>query len=405
MADVLAREGSSPVRGERPLHEVADIFRAHGAEYRKSHCLSDEQWQAMWAIEHCRTLTLGGHVDVCSSCDHEEISYNSCRNRHCPKCQALAQARWLEARKSRVLPVPYFHVVFTLPAPLRPLARRNPRLVYDILFSSASRTLLELGRNSKWLGGQLAVTAVLHTWARDLSYHPHLHCVVSGGGLNEDGTKWIAGDPRYLFPVLVLSQLFRGKFMAELERAYSKGKLDIGSDDPQEFERLRGVLFAMNWVVYAKRPFAGPGQIFEYLGRYTHRVGISNHRLLHVDKDRVDFVTRGDGVATLHPLEFIRRFLQHILPKSFVKIRHYGLVASSNVASRLEQALRLLGAPSTEKDVPADWRDLLAALTGIDMRRCPICGTGLMYRAPDTDRHPAVRACRAPPPNPQSNLQ
>ena len=399
--------GCAPPHPRRPRHEVADIFRAHGEAYRQSHVLNPEQHMVMRAIEICRTSVLGGHLDVCQSCGHESPSYNSCRNRHCPKCQALAQAQWLEKRRERVLPVPYFHVVFTLPGELKPLAFRNRRLFYEMLFRAASQTLLALGRDPGRLGAQIGFTAVLHTWARDLQFHPHLHCIVTGGGLTEDGERWVSSSSTYLFPIEVISQLYRGKFVAALTSAYRKEQLDLPSNltTPEEFEILRRSLFSKNWVVYAKRPFAGPEQVFSYLGRYTHRVGISNHRILSVTDNSVTIATRGNATATMHPLEFIRRFLNHVLPNGFVKIRHYGLLASANVNSKLVVArslLQLLMQPSdspgqTEQDKPQDWVALNEALTGVNLRVCPVCGSDRLHRIPIPANVPDTDCPRAPP--------
>jgi hypothetical protein len=397
-----------PEHGRRPHHEVADIFRAHGEAYRATHPLTPQQRKVMWCVEACRTSILGGHLDVCEHCAHEEPSYNSCRNRHCPKGQALDQARWLERRRERILPVNYFHVVFTLPGELRPLAARNRKLIYDLLFKTAAQTLLQLGRDPKRLGAVLGITAVLHTWTRDLRFHPHLHCVVTGGGLATDGERWIDSGGKFLFPVKVISKLFSGKLIAALERLHQRGGL-VHSDieDPHcAFATLRNKLFAKKWVVYAKRPFAGPEQVFSYLGRYTHRVAISNRRLLSVTDDTVTVATRGDKTATVHPLEFIRRFLMHVLPKDFVKIRHYGLMASSNVKTRLQVARRLL-APRLEDEcatgdahgtVSEDWRELLEDLTGIDPSICPACGSTQRRRVvvPAT-RSGVPSHARAPP--------
>jgi hypothetical protein len=333
-------------------------------------------------IEACRTAVLGGHVDVCPKCEHSRPAYNSCRNRHCPKCQALPQARWIEARVERVLPTRYFHVVFTLPAALRPVAHRNRALVFDLLFAAAAQTLLALGKDPARLGAQLGITSVLHTWTRKLTFHPHVHCIVTGGGLAPGGDRWISADRRHLFPVKVLGKLFRGKFLAGLRRAHRDGKLDLAGTplvDPSAFAHLLDDLYRTAWVVYAKAPFAGPKHVFRYLGRYTHRVGISNHRLLRFDADSVCFVTKGGHTLTLPAPEFIRRFLLHVLPAGFVKIRHFGLHASGNVATRLAAARDLLAAPAaTEHDRPAaapeTWRDLLLRLTGVDAALCPRCG-------------------------------
>jgi hypothetical protein len=359
---------------------VADVFRRHGPAYRGSHVLSPGQGKVLRDIVACRTATLGGHLDVCDTCGHAEPSYNSCRNRHCPKCQATAQARWIEERKERILPTPYFHVVFTLPALLRPLAMRNPRVIFDLLFAAASSALLDLGRDEERLGATLGLTAVLHTWTRELHYHPHLHTVVTGGGLAPGNDRWIAGRRRYLFPVKVLSRLFRGKFLAALERAHRRGKLKIVDD--ADLPAMLTTLYREEWVVFAKRPFGGARHVYEYLGRYTHRVAISNQRLLAVDEGGVRFLTKNGKSVTVAPEEFIRRFLLHVLPKGYVKIRHYGLMAAGNATTRLEVARRRLeeGGARPEDAVPlypeVSLEDLIA-------RPCPRCRTGrLSIRLP-----------------------
>ncbi len=355
-------------------------------------------------IETCRTAVLGGHVDVCTSCNHAQISYNSCRNRHCPKCQCLRQARWVARRMERVLPVPHFHVVFTVPQELKPLALRNRVRFFEILFDAASRTLLELGRDPERLGGTLGITAVLHTWTRKLEFHPHLHCIVTGGALSPDGTRWIPAQSRgrYLFPVAVIKRLFRGKLLAALTRARERGQLEFDSDcadlaAPEAFARLKADLVKKDWIVYCKPPFGGAEQVFKYLGRYTHRVGISNHRLIAADDRAVTFATKNGGTATLTPSEFIRRFLLHVLPRGFVKIRHFGLLAAGSVRGKLAAARHLLTpAPDAAFPIAAvptiatvaaltavpDWRDLFANLTGIDLRHCRICKVGVVVRHP-----------------------
>ena len=363
----------------------------------------------MACIEICRTEVLGGHIDLCPDCGHETTpSYNSCRNRHCPKCQALDQARWIEARKERILPVPYFHVVFTLPGELKPLALRNRKLIYGLLFTAASQTLLELGRDPKRLGALLGITAVLHTWTRDLRFHPHLHCVVCGG-LALEGDRWVHSGGKFLFPVKVISALFRGKFIDALKRLHQRGQLNLGPDDRlcPDFPGLCNSLFKKPWVVYAKRPFAGPEQVFAYLGRYTHRVAISNHRLLSVTDEAITFATRNEKTATLHPHEFIRRFLLHVLPKNFGKIRHYGLLASSNVKTKLPIARRLLqprdppdNSSGDAHNTSPDWQHLLEELTGIDVTVCPVCGSSRLRRVQLPDRrhpHDLPPPARAPP--------
>jgi hypothetical protein len=340
-------------------------------------------------------------MDVCSDCGDERPVFHSCRNRHCPECQALTQAQWIEGRMARLLPTEYFHVVFTVPDELlNGLALRNQELFFDILFSAGSRTLLALGDDEKRLGAQLGLTAVLHTWTRDLRFHPHLHCIVTGGGLTRDGAQWKATRRDYLFPVEVLSKLFRGKVVAALDEAYREGRLNLsgvlgfGGDiaDDVAWRRLKDKVYQTKWVSYAKPPFAGPESVYQYLGRYTHRVGLSNHRLISLSDDAVVFRTRGEQTATLHPHEFLRRFLLHVLPPGFVKLRHYGLLAPGNVNTRLVRARQLLEAklppaaspPSNSTPLPeaspADWRELLRLLTGVDPSRCQKCGGALLSR-------------------------
>ena len=374
---------------ERPRYEVADIFRTHGPAYRQAHVLSPEQKKVMWAIQNCRTPVLGGHEHVCLDCGARTPAYNACRNRHCPKCQALDQARWLESRKQRILPTPYFHVVFTLPRELRPLAKQHPRPIYDLLFQAASQTLLQLGQDPQRLGATIGFTALLHTWSRDLRYHVHLHCIVTAGGLSPDARRWVPSHPSYLFPIPVISKLFRGKFLHGLQRLHRQGNIPLsGSDDPAAaFDALRRTLYAKDWVVYAKPPFKGPKHVFRYLARYTHRVGISNHRIQELTPDSVTFSTRGTQTATMTPTTFIGRLLQHVLPKRFVKIRHYGLNAATHVHSLLATAMALL-APPAQAQPPAppsssnNWQDLLLSLTGRNVRVCPICGSQRLARIP-----------------------
>ena len=373
--------------------EVADIFRSHGEAHRRTHALSPVQLRVMGNIETCRTEVRGGHVDTCDHCGHETPSYNSCSDRHCPKCQALSQAKWIAGRKERILPTGYFHLVFTLPAELRSLALCNRKVVFDILFASAAETLLELGCDEKHLGGLLGVTSVLHTWTRKLDFHPHVHCVVTGGGLDAEGNRWVGSRPDFLFPVRVLSRLFRGKFLHALSRAHARGILEFAGGcarlgAPDRFADLKSRLYRKEWVVYAKRPFGGPGAVFEYLGRYTHRVAISNQRLIASDDRGVTFATKDGRTATLAPTEFIRRFLMHVLPKGFTKIRHFGLLAPCNVNTRLVRARELLGA-----ERPEDARSLESSkeLTDTLLERivaeheapatCPHCGIGKMVRS------------------------
>lgn len=381
--------GHQPVAPpRRPAVEVADIFRTHGQVYRDTHALSSHRLRVMRDIEACRTEILGGHLDVCEDCGFSRPAYNSCRNRHCPKCQSLSQAKWIEQRRQKILPTHYFHVVFTIPEQLKPLAQQNPTRLYNLMFAAASETLLELGHDPKRLGGLLGLTAVLHTWTRTLSYHPHLHCIVTGGALSVDGSQWIGARRRYLFPVKVLGGLWRGKLLAAIAAARAKGLLSCFGQcaelrDDTAFSQLMTALYKKSWVVYAKTPFGGAEQVFSYLGRYTHRVGISNHRLISADDRAVRFHTKNGDIATLSPQEFICRFLLHVLPKAFVKIRHFGLFAPGNTKTKLASARRLL-APATplpaDPPKPADWRELLLSLTGLDPRICPDCGSALVRR-------------------------
>jgi hypothetical protein len=395
----------------RPTIEVADIFRRHLDDYRQIHALTEGQMAVARALVACRTPALGGHLDRCTNCGFETPAYNSCRNRHCPKCQALNQARWVESRLQRILPVHYFHLVFTLPSELHSLANNNRAALFALLFRSAADTLLTLAADPKWLGkeAQLAITAVLHTWTRELCFHPHVHCIVTGGGLARDKSQWVPAPRDFLFPVHVVGALFRGKFMAGLEVLLRQGKLH--DDLPgRAARRRRQRLYKTSWVVYAKRPFGGPEQVFRYLGRYTHRVAISNSRLVSMDDHALVFRTRGSDTASLSPTEFIGRFLQHILPSRFVKIRHFGLMSSGNAHRSLEQARALLSAIATDSSSTASdgqdegeevaaassvdpklpWPELLLALTGQDITICPRCQQRTIQRL-------LLSPARAPP--------
>ena len=387
-----------PRGSERPKLEVADIFRAHGQAYRATHALTPDQARVMRAIETCRTALLGGHVDVCDQCHFKRNAYNSCRNRHCPKCQNLAQAQWLKRQMARILKTHYFHVVFTFPSELRGLALKNRRRIFDLLFEAASGTLLELAHDETRMGAHLGLTAVLHTWTRDLSFHPHVHCIVTGGGLSLDKGEWVSRHGgRYLFPVKVMSRLFRGKFMDALVQARRKGDLVFSGlsatlADEDVWAAFKEKLYRKEWVVYAKRPFGGAEGVYNYLGRYTHRVGISNYRLQAIDENGVRFSTKHGKCATLRHEEFIRRFLLHVLPKGFVKIRHYGLFAPPSLGTRLvlarEALARGAAVPEQSDHASADtidekgWKDAVLDLTGVDLTRCPQCKTGTMIPEP-----------------------
>lgn len=364
-------------------YEVADVVRLCGAEFSQTHALSYEQGRALHDIEVCRTAVLGGHLDVCQQCGHSRPSYNSCRNRHCPKCQALRQARWVHEREQRFLPTHHFHVVFTLPAPLRALVLRYRTVLFDMLFACAAETLLDLGRDK--LGAELGLTAVLHTWTRDLNWHPHVHCIVSGGGLDLSNDQWVPTSKKFLFPVLVLGEVFRGKFLAALRVWVEHEGIDLGCADPVAFFRD---LYSTRWVIYAKRPFGDLEHVVRYLGRYTHRVGISNARIVSVSPDAVCFRTKNGKCVTVEPQEFLRRFLLHVLPQGYTKIRHFGLLAPGNVNGPLERARAALsrsGAVPPHDQAPASpqtWIDILLLLTGVDLAVCPRCHARAMIRQP-----------------------
>lgn len=372
--------------------DIAEIFARHGDAARKTYSFAAEQLRTLEDIIACRTSALGGHLNACDTCPHERPSYNSCHNRHCPKCQFAKQAQWLALRSARVLPVRHCHIVFTLPGRLRPCARSQPEVYYNTLFEAASETLAAFGRDTKWLGGQLGITAILHTWTRDLNYHPHVHCVVTCGGLSKDGKTWIKPKhgERYLFPQKALAHVFRGIFLNKIRRRHAAARAKDGLAPDQHFAQLIHQLFQQKWNVYAKAPFGTPRHIFNYLGQYTHRVAISNQRIISVTDQAVVFKTKHGNSKALKPADFIGRFLNHVLPSGFVKIRHYGLYSPGNVKDRLEVARKLLP-PSPPEPVPTttidpktgklravDVRTLLTLLTGNDPSLCPICKQGIM---------------------------
>jgi hypothetical protein len=334
--------------------EVADVFRSYGSKYQEVYGTSAQQRRILRDLVACRTRALGGHKRKCDRCGHEEIAYNSCRNRHCPKCRAKARAEWLAARQKDLLPVPYFHVVFTLPEEIGPLALQNKRRVYGILFRAVSETLLTIARDPKHLGADIGFLAVLHTWGQNLHHHPHVHCVVPGGGLSPDGTHWIACRPNFFLPVRVLSRLFRKRFLALLRQAFESGELALHGKiqhlaQAEDRCQLLQALATRDWVVYAKPPFGGPEQVLKYLARYTHRVAISNQRILSFENGRVTFRWKDYAQAnrqrtmTLDAVEFIRRFLLHALPKGFQRIRHFGFLANRVRQEKLSLCRQLLG--------------------------------------------------------------
>jgi len=371
--------------------EVADIFRSSGSAYRDAHGrqMPLRHFRVMRAIEICRTSGLGGHVDECDECGSLRISYNSCRNRHCPKCQCLDKERWLEARKKDLLPTHYFHVVFTIPEDLRPVTLRNQKVIYNILFLAVSETLKALAGNPKHLGADIGFIALLHTWTQTLLDHPHIHCIVPGGGLSLDGQRWISSKKDFFIHVKVLSRKFRGKFLHYLKKSYNNGELVFPGvintlESKSAFEKFLSGFYAQEWVVYCKPPFKRPEDVIDYMGRYTHRVAISNDRIVDVQSDEVTFKYRDRAdkntikYMSLDASEFIRRFLLHVLPDGFMKVRHYGLLSNRNRKTKLQQCKALLGAKFQEDDIgdKESWEDLLLRLTGIDPRICPTCGKG-----------------------------
>jgi hypothetical protein len=367
--------------------ELADIVRAHGDAYRRTHRLAPVQQTALRAIASCRTAALGGHTDTCDQCGATRTAYNSCRNRHCPKCQRATEAAWLEARQGELLPLPYFHVVFTLPHRLNALAQGNPRVLYAALFRAAADTLLTFGRDPRHLGGTIGVTAILHTWGQNLSQHVHLHCVVTGGALAPDGTRWIAAKDGFLFPVRALSTVFRAKYLDALQQAFATKALTFAlgtaalSESPA-FARFVAELRAEPWVVYAKRPFGGPAQVLQYLGRYTPRVAISNARLVDLRDGTVRFRWKDyadhdrSKVMALSAEEFLRRLLLHIVPRGFVRIRYFGLLANRQRHATLDRCRDVLAAPTPVVAAPAP--PPLTIPPGVDVHRCPHCGVGVM---------------------------
>jgi hypothetical protein len=372
----------------RPPLEVADIFRRHGPAWRHANAghLSLDLLKVMSAIESCRTAALGGHVLRCEKCTHTQISYNSCRNRHCPKCQGAAAKEWLAEREAELLPVPYFHIVFTLPGQIADIGYQNKAIIYDLLFKASAETLITIAADPKHLGARIGILSVLHTWGSALTHHPHIHMIVPGGGLSLDGNSWISCRVGFFLPVRVLSRLFRRLFLQKLVAAHAAGELQFFGNlasltDPQAFATYLAPLRNSEWVVYSKRPFGGPQEVLRYLARYTHRVAISNRRLIACDDNGVTFKWKDyrlDGperykLMTLAPHEFIRRFLMHVLPAGFHRIRYYGLLASGKRADNIARARELLALPLLPIDA------IKAASTDADKPQtpkhpCPCCG-------------------------------
>ena len=375
----------------RPPLEVADVFAAYAEDFFKS--FGDDESSARRRVARdiiaCRTAALGGHIDRCDRCDYEKISYNSCRNRHCPKCQGAARAKWLEGRAADLLPVEYFHVVFTVPAEIAGVALQNKKVMYDILLRTSAETLKEIAADPKHLGARIGGLCVLHTWGQRLMHHPHAHYVVPGGGLSPEG-DWVSCRPGFFLPVGVLRKLFRGKFLDATRRAYGKGELEFQGhltplQKPDAFASLLRSAYETNWMVYAKPPFGGPEQVLKYLAGYTHRVAISNRRLLSFEGGRVSFVwkdyARGNRrrKMTLDAVEFIRRFLLHVLPKRFVRIRHFGLFANTCRAPNLERARALITDPTPR--IGAETGAEIGTCSDVDSHRCPQCEDGRLIRS------------------------
>lgn len=370
------------------MTELQDIFAEHGEAYRTSHPLRPNQLKVMRAIQQCRTSALGGHLDVCDECDYTRISYNSCRNRHCPKCQTLNKERWIEARKDDLLNVGYFHVVFTIPDLVNPIAYQNPEVVYTILFKAAAETLAELAADPKYLGAQIGFTEILHTWGQNLVHHPHVHVIVPGGGLNSL-SKWVHARKKFFIPVKVLSRKFRGKFLYYLKQA-ELGFYGSISDlnDPGKWNDLISALYQKEWIVFCKPPFKNAGCVVEYLGRYTHRVAISNNRIVKLEDGVVTFKWRDykddskQKEMNLSADEFIRRFLIHVLPDRFTRIRHYGLLSPRNKTTKLKLCKKLTKTPWSEiPKIKLSTLEFLKKLTGKDFTLCPSCGVGHLGRA------------------------
>jgi hypothetical protein len=374
----------------RPALEVADILRDHGAAWRAANAghVSLAQLKVMSAIESCRTAALGGHVARCEDCAHTVIAYNSCRNRHCPKCQGAAARTWMEEREAELLAAPYFHVVFTLPAAIGAIAYQNKGMIYELLFKAAAETMLTIAADPKHLGAKIGITAVLHTWGSAMTHHPHVHMIVPGGGLSSDGRQWVAAKPNFFLPVLVLSKLFRRLMLQKLAASYGKGKLTFFGKhaslaNPKAFANFLRPLKTTRWFVYSKRPFAGPKAVLAYLSRYTHRVAISNARLIAADTNTVTFKLkdyRVEGPAryttmSLVPAEFIRRFMLHVLPKGFHRIRHYGLLARSPAkASTLARVRTLIAAATPHPAMAKQDNNSPSTASEKPTQPCPCCG-------------------------------
>ena len=397
----------------RPRLEVAEVIRSCRDAFlqRCGAGLTSEQRRVLDDLTACRTAALGGHVLECPGCGHQEVAYNSCGNRHCPKCQATAAARWLEAQAADLLETPYFHVVFTLPNALGPVALVNPRVVYGLLMRAAAATLLEVAANPKHLGAEVGVLAVLHTWGQNLALHPHVHCVVTGGGLAPDASRWVAGRDDFFLPVRILRRVFRGKFLAGLRAAFQRGRLRFPGKlavlgDSGQFNRLLSETVRTDWFVYAKRPTKGPATVLKYLARYTHRAAISNRRLVGLADGLVSFRWKDyahggrQGTMTLEAVEFVRRFLTHVLPTGFVRVRHYGLLANRHRREKLARCRELLGMAVTPQaeTAPSEPDPVMPTAhetTVTPARVCPRCGPGRMVVVAEFPATPSAKGTRA----------
>ena len=367
---------------------VNDILRAYGQEYRKQNpFLSIHEKKTMRAIELCRTEALGGRIDVCDHCGNTVFLYHSCRNRHCPLCQFMKKEQWIENKKNEVFPFQYFHVVFTLPNKLDTIVLWNKKIIYDLLFGKVKETLLSISEDTKYFGAKIGFFSILHTWGQKLNLHPHLHCVVPGGGYSEKEKKWKKSSKNFLFPVKVLKARFRSLFLTELKKMYKQGELVLSGTDysrPNEFYKLIDDLFRIDWVVYIKESFNNPDSVIEYLARYTHRIAISNYRIVKVEDDRVFFFYKDykennkKKIMSLPVMEFIRRFMLHIVPLRYVRIRYYGLMANRNKKNSLKECYDYFELEHKIKEISKGWDDIFLDVTGIDVHKCPVCGIGNM---------------------------
>ncbi len=385
-----------------PSPGLGDVFAMFGGQYRSEHKLPAQQLKTMYAIQHCRTAVMGGHIDSCDNCKHKRIAYNSCRNRHCPQCQGMKQAKWVDKLASTLLPVSYFHIVFTIPSELNRLALVNQKCIYDILFKAASESVLLLSKDKKYLNAQSGLVAVLHTWGQNLMDHPHLHTLVPAGGWCEKAQCWKQGSKKFFMPVKVISPVFKGKFLSLLKDAYQQNQLKFEGEIKSlnlksNFKKLLDTLYSKGWVVYAKRPFKNASHVIKYLGRYTHRVALSNSRITAIEEGNVifkwkDYKDKGQQkTMKLAASEFIRRFLLHVLPKRFCKIRYYGIFALRNRNEVLLKCKKTLTYHTQKSKLTGlSWQDALKVTTGIDVTKCTVCKTGNMvttallqrYRAP-----------------------